>query len=108
MMGKMSIIWKAGSMSPGAVGHGFPGSSLCNVSCFTIRDWKEEAEAGTDKRTTPGLIRNDVCIAHRKKSCNRKEWHRRSEVTRLRDGMPKIVLRVQSVPDHFNLRKGGK
>lgn len=72
VMGKMSIIWKVGSMSLGAAGHGFPGSSLCNVSCFTIRDWKEEAEAGTDKQTTPGLIRNDVCFAHTGKILQQK------------------------------------
>jgi len=50
-----------------------------------------------------------MCALHtEEKSCNRKERHRWSEVTRLRDGMPKIVMRVQPVPDYFNLRKGGK
>lgn len=42
------------------------------------------------------------------KSCNRKGWHRWSNITLLRDGMWKIVRRVQPVADHFSLRKSGK
>lgn len=42
------------------------------------------------------------------KSCNRKGWHWWNNITLLRDGMPKIGPRVQSVPDHFSLRKSGE
>lgn len=81
VMGKMNITWKAGSMSLGAAGHGFLGFSLCNVPCFVIRHWKK---AGTNKCTTPGLIRNDTCIAHTGKILQQKgmtlaEWGHTSQ-----------------------------
>lgn len=71
-MGKMSIIWKAGIMSPGAAGHGFLGSSLCDVLGFTIKAWKEETGTGTAKHITPGFTGTDVCT-HRKNPATEKD-----------------------------------
>lgn len=72
-------------MSLGAAGHGFPGCSLCNVSCFTVRGWKEEVEAGTDKCTTPGLVTSDVYFTGRGKILQQKrisltEWGHKTRI----------------------------
>lgn len=41
-----------------------------------------------------------TCALRTEEKYNRNEWYRWSEVTRLRDGMPKTVMRAQSVTDH--------
>lgn len=47
------------------------------------------------------------CVHTQEKSCNRNGWHWWSNIILLRDGMPKRVRKVQSVPDRFSLRKTG-
>lgn len=106
VMGKMSIISKARSISLGAAGHGLLGFSICNVSRFIVSNGKKEAEEVSAQHLD---LLEMSCVLHiQAKSHNRKEWRWQSEVTHLGDTITNTVITVHSVPDHFSLRTGGK